>query len=95
MKQKLKIQIGVESKSTPLRLTPIDQIVDLDDTVELVIEALVMQYDLVDGSPDGEADIPLKPAVIKALAAKIPFFGNLVAGIEDANVFLKIKRVQA
>lgn len=95
MEQKLKILIGVESKSVPLRLTPIDQIANFDDTVELILEALILQYDKLDGSPDGEADIPLSPALIKGLGKKIPFFANIVSGVKDVNVFVKATRIQA
>jgi hypothetical protein len=89
---KLKIQIGVEAKGTlPVRLTPIDQVVDLPDGIEQLIAGLVLAADGKDFQPgDGELDLPLT-GKLKELIGLSPDLAKLLP--KDANAFIKVKLV--
>jgi hypothetical protein len=89
---KLKIQIGVEAKGTlPVRLTPIDQVVDLPDGIESLIAGLVLMADGKDIQPgDGELDLPLNDQLKKIIGLS-PDLAKLLP--KDANAFIKVQLI--
>ena len=89
---KLKIQIGVEAKGAlPVRLTPIDQVVDLPDGIESLIAGLVLMADGKDFQPgDGELDLPLNDQLKKIIGLS-PDLAKLLP--KDANAFIKVKLI--
>lgn len=99
MAQKLKLQFGIErfvegATKPDVRLTPVDQIVDLPDAIEGIILLMIMSVDANDVQPgDGEADFKISPKMLKQLGERAPAFLKYIPTSGSYNAFFRGKAV--
>lgn len=96
---KLKVQIGLShtpdgATAPDIKLTPLDQLIDLNPSVASVIHVLVGMIDRSDARPsDGALEVDIPETVVDQLVRQFPAIAALTPQTGTYELFLRLEDV--